>query len=209
MRFADVDAVTVDAYGTLLRLRDPVPRLRRSLADHGVERGEDVVARAFQAEVAYYSGSQRAANAASLRELRERCTKVFLDAAGAAIEPKVFAPAFVDALVFETLPGAMGALDELAARGLALALVANWDVSLRDHLGQSGLARRFAAVVISAEVGAAKPDPRPFEVALATLGVTPERAVHVGDDKADEQGAAAAGLRFLPAPLEHAFAGWM
>ena len=34
MRFADLDAVTVDGYGTLLTLLDPVPRLVGSLADY-------------------------------------------------------------------------------------------------------------------------------------------------------------------------------
>ena len=32
MRFAELDAVTVDGYGTLVRLLDPVPSLVRSLA---------------------------------------------------------------------------------------------------------------------------------------------------------------------------------
>ena len=34
------------------------------------------------------------------------------------------------------------------------------------------------------------------------------RALHVGDEDEDEQGAAAAGVRFAPAPLATAFAGW-
>jgi len=33
----DVDAVTIDAYGTLVQLRDPVPALRDALAARGVE----------------------------------------------------------------------------------------------------------------------------------------------------------------------------
>ena len=44
------------------------------------------------------------------------------------------------------------------------------------------------------------------DVALERLRVRPERALHVGDSAADEQGARAAGMRFAPAPLAEAFA---
>jgi len=42
--------------------------------------------------------------------------------------------------------------------------------------------------------------------ALERLDVEPARALHVGDEPIDEQGARAAGMRFLPAPLAEAFA---
>jgi FMN phosphatase YigB (HAD superfamily) len=38
--------------------------------------------------------------------------------------------------------------------------------------------------------------------------VQPGRALHVGDADEDEQGAAAAGMRFVSAPLASAFTGW-
>jgi putative hydrolase of the HAD superfamily len=51
-------------------------------------------------------------------------------------------------------------------------------------------------VVTSAEVGAAKPEPRVFERALAVAGVAPGEALHVGDKvDNDVQGAEAAGIR--------------
>ena len=209
MRFADVDAVTVDAYGTLLVLDDPVGRLREALAAHGVNRNRADVERGFRAEVAYYAAhKQRAGDQTRLERLRERCAAVFLAEVAAELDPGAFVPAFVDSLVFELLPGAVAALDGLAARALALAVVANWDVSLREHLERHGLASCFAAVVLSPEAGAEKPHPRPFQIALGALGVQPERAVHVGDGDADELGAAAAGMRFVPAPLASAFTRW-
>jgi putative hydrolase of the HAD superfamily len=209
MRFADVDAVTVDGYGTLLTLRDPVDELRRALRRHGVERNDESVERGFRVEVAYYAANkQRAHDDDGLARLRERCAGIFLEAVDAPLDPRTFVAAFIDALVFEPLAGALETLDALAARGLTLGVVANWDVSLRSHLERLGWDSRFATVVLSPEVGVEKPDPRPFQVALAKLGVAPERSVHVGDDEVDERGAAAAGMRFVPAPLEHAFAGW-
>ena len=71
-------------------------------------------------------------------------------------------------------------------------------------IGDLELEGLFDAVVTSAEAGAAKPDPAVFLLALARLGVPPAHAAHVGDSEADEEGARAAGLRFVPAPLADA-----
>ena len=60
-----------------------------------------------------------------------------------------------------------------------------------------GLAPWFEAVVVSSQVGAAKPDPRPFQRALELLQLPPEAAWHIGDSPEDETGARAAGLRCL------------
>jgi FMN phosphatase YigB (HAD superfamily) len=206
MRFAELDAVTVDGYGTLLELADPVPRLSAALRERGIERSGAAVAAAFRAEMRYYtSHAQSAVDEPSLSDLRRACAGVFLEAADAALDPREFCGALIDALVFEPVAGAVETLDRLAACGLALAVVANWEISLRHHLRRHGLDRRFASVVISAEIGAAKPDPRPFEAALAELGVEPARALHVGDQDDDEQGARAAGMAFAWAPLVGAF----
>ena len=199
---AGLDAVTIDAFGTLVTLRDPVPALRRALASHGVDRTPEEVAAAFAEEARYYvERSHEGADEAGLALLRRDCAGVFLRALDADVEPGSFAGDFVGALEFEPLPGAVEAVDELAVRGLRLAVVSNWDVALPDHLERLGLGRRFDAIVTSAEAGAPKPDPRIFELALERLGVTPERALHVGDAEADELGAHAAGMRFAPAPL--------
>ena len=85
--------------------------------------------------------------------------------------------------------------------------MSNWDVGLAEQLERIGADHFFSTVVTSAEAGAAKPDPAAFRLALQRLGVEPARALHVGDEAEDEEGAAAAGMRFAPAPLETAFAG--
>ena len=203
----NVEAVTIDAYGTLVTLRDPVPALRAALAGRGVELSEGAVQAAFAAEVAFYvERSHEGRDEATLALLRRECTAVFLEAAGTELDPDEFAPAFLGALVFEEVPGAAGACRALSARGLRLAVVSNWDVGLHDHLRALGLDALVATVVTSAEAGAPKPAPAVFELALARLGATPERTVHVGDAEADAEGARAAGLRFEPAPLADAAA---
>jgi HAD superfamily hydrolase (TIGR01549 family) len=206
-RFAEIDAVTIDGHGTLLAPDDPIGHLQRALRLRGVERARADVERGFEAEFAYYREHKLAArDAESLAELRRGSARVFLDELGVDLDPDEFASAFD--LPFAVLEGAAEAVRGLAARGLALAVVANWDFGVHEHLERTGLRTRFGAIVVSAEVGAAKPAPAPFRVALERIGVPPHRAVHVGDDQVDEQGAAAAGLAFRPAPLATAFEGW-
>jgi putative hydrolase of the HAD superfamily len=209
MRFADLDAVTVDGYGTLLTLVDPVRELSRALAENGVERSTEQIARAFAAEAAYYRPrAHLGRDTATLAELRRECAAVFLDVLESSLDPGAFASSFVGALRFAPLPGAVETVEQLRSRGLVLAVVANWDSALRDVLTELGLDRLFATVVTSAEAGAPKPDPAPFLLAIGRLGVEANRALHVGDEPADETGARAAGLRFAPAPLTTAFEGW-
>ena len=67
--------------------------------------------------------------------------------------------------------------------GLRLAIVSNFDTRLRPILKGLGVDELFNSIVISAEVGVEKPNPLIFEVACQQLGVLPEEAVHVGDDR--------------------------
>jgi putative hydrolase of the HAD superfamily len=209
MHFADLDAVTVDGYGTLLMLVDPVPSLVRALAERGLDRNPELIREAFATEVAYYRPEAlRGRDAETLAALRRDCTGVFLQAAGAELEPGSFVDAFMGSIRFEAVPGALETLSSLRARGLDLAVVSNWDVGLQEHLERLDADGLFSAVVTSAEAGAAKPDPAVFQVALERLRVEAGRALHVGDEDEDERGAAAAGLKFAAAPLGTAFEGW-
>ena len=196
MELGLLDAVTLDAFGTLVELQDPVPRLQAAFSVDA-----EAAARGLDAEVTYYlEHVLEGHDAAGLADLRARCAAVFANAAGARADTN----AFQSCLVFTPLPGVVDALGSLRARGLSLAVVSNWDVGLDEHLSRLGL--RFDAVVTSAETGVRKPDPQILALALARLRVTPERALHVGDDPVDEQAAKAAGLRFAYAPLEDVFA---
>jgi len=203
MRPADLDAVTIDAYGTLVQLADPVPALTGGLRDLGVECDAAAVQRAFAKEVAYYrEHSHEGRDHATLYELRRDCVAVILDDLRSGLDPGSFVEGFVEAMRFELLPRAGEAVERLRRLGFELAVVSNWDVGLREHL--PGLGLDGVTVVTSAEAGAPKPDPAVFLLALDQLGVRPERALHVGDSDADEDGAWAAGMQFAPAPLERA-----
>jgi putative hydrolase of the HAD superfamily len=200
MRFADLDAVTLDAFGTLVTLTDPVPELLESLRERGVESSAERIAKGFAAEGEYYKPrSLEGRDTESLARLRLDCTRVFLEGAGIDLAPAEFVDAYIEALRFELLPGVAGSVASLRRRGLALAVVGNWDLTLPDHLAALGL--DGLPVVTSAAVGAAKPDPRPFRLALDELGVRPERALHIGNEDTDELGAKAAGMHFAWAPV--------
>lgn len=69
---------------------------------------------------------------------------------------------------------------------------------VRAALAGTGLEDVLEVIVTSAEVGAAKPDPRGLRAALAELGVAPEEALFVGDSPVDRGAAEAAGVTFVP-----------
>ncbi len=100
------------------------------------------------------------------------------------------------------IPGSPEALVAIAATGVKLAIVSNADGSVEAQLAADGICQmgpgpgvEMDAILDSSVVGAAKPDPRIFEIALERLGVAAERAIHVGDTPAaDVTGARAAGV---------------
>jgi FMN phosphatase YigB (HAD superfamily) len=203
MNVAQIDAVTIDAHGTLLELADPVPTLVEVLAARGVERSPDVVLAGFEAEVAYYVPRVgEGQDEAGLSRLRRDCAGVFLEAVEANLDADEFMPAYVGAMQFERIDGSIAALQRLRSLGLVLAVVANWDLNLRERLEEAGLAPFFSVVVHAAR----KPAPDGLLQALGQLGVSPARALHIGDEDTDEAAARAAGMGFERAPLADAVA---
>ena len=190
-------AVTLDAMGTLVTIEPPGPRLQRSL-ERRIGRVVDLARceGAMRVEMRHYRAHCISArDAPSLAALRLDCAALLADALGLGIAGPDLLPSLTDAIAFRAYPDAAPALAALAAAGLRLAVIANWDVSLREVLARFGLGEHLVAVVTAAEVGAAKPDPKPFQVALARLGVEAGDAIHVGDDpETDVTGARAAGL---------------
>jgi HAD superfamily hydrolase (TIGR01509 family) len=198
---AKLDGVTIDAYGTLVTLVDPVPTLTAALAARNVERDRETVAQGFRAEVAHYARhSASGHDEEGLARLQHECARVFLEAVDADLDAAAFAPVYAGAMHFEVLPGVVPALERLRSLGLELAVVANWDLTLRRLLDETGLAEYFRSIVHAA----GKPAPDGLLRALAQIQVDPGRALHIGDDEVDELAARAAGMQFAPAPLADA-----
>ena len=78
-------------------------------------------------------------------------------------------------------PEALPLLRELRQRGLRLGLISNCSCQAGAVVSAIGLRELMDAVVLSCELGVAKPDPAIFRHACRQLGVTPERAMFVAD----------------------------
>jgi len=193
-------AVLLDALGTLVELEPPVDRLRAELRERcAIEVDGATAGTALGAEIAYYrSHLQDGRDAASVAGLRRRCAEVLQAglgevAGGVPIEP--LEAALVTALRFRADPGAPQALRQLRLRGARLVVVSNWDFSLHEVLESTGLRPLVDGVVVSGEVGVAKPDPAIFALGLELAGAAAGDAIHVGDDLAgDVAGAQSAGI---------------
>jgi len=93
--------------------------------------------------------------------------------------------------------GAVEVLKKLSA-SYRLGVISNgYADTQRPRLAAAGLTGYFEAIVVSGEVGWAKPDPRIFAHALGQMSVTPSAALYVGDSAShDLAGALAAGVDF-------------
>src|SRR5262249_52258632 len=88
--------------------------------------------------------------------------------------------------------GAQAALDALAGRA-RLAVVTNCSARL-GAIAAARLATRWDFVVTAEQAGFYKPDPRPYRLALASLGVAPQDAAFVAGSGYDLIGTAPVGL---------------
>jgi putative hydrolase of the HAD superfamily len=188
--------VLLDALGTLVELERPWPHLVDELAARGVVVDEDDARAAMLAEMAYYRAHHdEAVDWPALKDLRRRCAAVVQEQLHTSLPLDDVLDALLGAIRFRAYPEVPDVLARLRAGGARLAVVSNWDVSLHDVLERTGLRPLVDAVVISAELGVAKPDPAIFRAALQRLGATADGAVHVGDSlEHDVAGARAAGL---------------
>jgi putative hydrolase of the HAD superfamily len=112
----------------------------------------------------------------------------------------------VGALQLEVFPDVVPFLSYLRNRGVRTAVVSDWDCTLVEHLSRLGIRAWVDDVVVSADVGVTKPDPRIFDRALRVLDVAAGHAVHCGDDpRRDVLGAAASGIRPVLVDREHRY----
>jgi FMN phosphatase YigB (HAD superfamily) len=95
-------------------------------------------------------------------------------------------------------PGARATLRAVRARGIRVGIVSNVVFESADGarrlLRRLGLHQLSDAIVLSADDGIAKPDPRPFCRCLRELAVEPAGAWYLGDMPTDITGASAAGV---------------
>jgi putative hydrolase of the HAD superfamily len=201
-------AVLFDAAGTLIATARPVGEVYAERArEHGVSisaaRLDDAFRRILAQAPALLFPDAPADRIAQLEQgwWRSVVRSTFLAADGTArfrdfdgFFAALYAH-YASAAAWRLLPGAREALRRLRAGGAATGVVSNFDGRLPGILAALGIAELLDVVMLPAQARAAKPDPRIFALALARVGVPPEAACFVGDDRErDLAGARAAGL---------------
>lgn len=116
----------------------------------------------------------------------------------------------------DPVPGAPAFLDRAAAAGIPCAVVTNAPrANAVAMLAAIGLTDRFPVVIAEGDAAAAKPDPAPYLLAAARLGVVPEHCVVFEDSPAGIRAGLAAGARVvglatsLPAAHLSALGAWL
>ncbi len=90
---------------------------------------------------------------------------------------------------------ALPVLRELRDRGIRTAIVSNCDHGTRAVVERLGLEEETDAVILSFEIGSAKPEPAIYLAALEALDARPHQAAFVDDQVQYCDGAAELGLR--------------
>lgn len=208
--------ISFDAAGTLIQVARPVATTYAEFAkDHGISVSESSLKIAFRTTWSRCSPPLHPVGKPAPDDDRSwwqgLVRQVFASALGSPLSTEVLAPLF-DALyqhyarpeswvVYEDVLPALNLLRE----NFDLCVLSNFDRRLISILEGQYLIRHFGAVIISSEVGAAKPHPRMFATALTTMGADSSASLHVGDDlRNDIEGAQAAGWHAFLVQRPHA-----
>jgi len=99
---------------------------------------------------------------------------------------------------WSAFPQVENLLKGLRKDGYRLGVISNWDNTARKILEENDLADYFDNIIISSEVGVAKPDPQIFELAFKEAGVMPEECLYIGDNYYDDGvGSEKVGMDYL------------
>ncbi|WP_457638208.1 HAD family hydrolase [Oceanithermus sp.] len=195
------EAIFFDVGGTLL-LANPLDWLKPLLDRWGIAADWRRLAEAGPRAFDYYNRNHLAArDLESSLNLWRQTDRMLLEGLGVENAGEVaqrLVSSWREPEIWVVAPHAREVLRELRRRGKKLLVVSNWDALLPEVLRVVDLADYFDDLVVSSLVGAAKPDRRIFEEALARAGTAPEQTLHVGDEPlADGEGPAALGIKTL------------
>jgi len=197
---APYDAVLFDLDGTLVSERDGVERSRAAVAalirDHGHDVSDAQYSRAAQQAIDDALAANHGSWPATFSRLEAiRRALIANDVPTHLAQPceQVYKRERMANLAL--LPDAREILDLVQARG-PLGLISNGDsAEQREKIRRCSLTGYFDPLLISDDLGVAKPEPAIFERALSALGVPAQRAVYIGNSFANDiEGGAAVGL---------------
>lgn len=192
----DIQAVTFDVGGTLIR---PWPSVGHVYGEVAARHGYGDVKPAFLNQ--QFSAAWRAKR--NFDHSRPAWLELVKQAFAGSLDEAAVREVFDDIYERFAAPAAWQMFDDvrptlemLRDRGMKLGVVSNWDERLRPLLRGLGLIEFFEPIVVSVEVGFAKPSRQIFDRAVSLLGMPAEAIIHVGDSVAEDiTGATAAGLQ--------------
>lgn len=193
MHFPGIEAVTFDVGGTLINPWPSVGNIYVEVAaDFGVSASPDYINWNFK------DAWKSQHNFDYSQESWFEIVRKSFGEQGAEL-PDEFFPAvyerFAHPDVWIVFGDVVRTLEDLAADGIKLGIISNWDDRLLPLLERLGLKRYFESIIVSCNVGFTKPSPVIFEQAVRWLKVRPENLLHVGDSQTEDvDGAKAAGL---------------
>ncbi len=193
--FFDIDGTLIDdaaatragAIGLFDRYRDRLADCEERFLQRWDALREHHFGRFLRGEISYL-GQRRA----RIRDLFRRTSSEMSDSEANEIL-SVYRELYERA--WRLFPDVVDTLDALSRCGLGV--ISNGSsMPQRRKLAAVGILDRFAVVVISEDIGVAKPHPRIFKAACQAVGVSPSACVYVGDRlDVDALGACEAGLR--------------
>ena len=97
-------------------------------------------------------------------------------------------------------PDTPAVLKSFTGADIPIAIVSNTGWSINEGYAATGLDAFITTFVLSCDLGIAKPDPEPFLIACERLGVSPARALMVGNNRLADSGAICVGCHCLILP---------
>ncbi|NPB09633.1 MAG: HAD-IA family hydrolase [Thermodesulfobacteria bacterium] len=203
--FSELEVVFFDAEGTLFHIHPSVGAIyARVCRRYGLAVEPEEMERRFREVFARLKDQGELSPEGCWRRWRQ----IFLETVSSFGELKDPHQAFAECYRAFTLPenfllspGTREVLRSLREQGKRVAIISNWDERLRKLVASFGLEDFFAEIVISCEVGLAKPNPEIYHLACQRLETPPEKALMIGDHPEDDVLAARkAGLWALRYP---------
>ncbi|KAL2464605.1 Haloacid dehalogenase-like hydrolase (HAD) superfamily protein [Forsythia ovata] len=180
-------ALLVDAVGTLVVPSQPMAQIYRQLGEkYGVEYSEDEILNRYRRAYEQPWGRSRLRYVNDGRPFWQHIVSSSTGCSDSQYFEELYNYYTTEKAWHLCDPDAGKVFEALRKAGVRVAVVSNFDTRLRPLLRALKCDHWFDAVAVSAEVEAEKPNPTIFLKACELLGVKPEDAVHVGDDRRND-----------------------
>ncbi|KAL3533583.1 hypothetical protein ACH5RR_007104 [Cinchona calisaya] len=180
-------ALLVDAVGTLVVPSQPMAQIYRQIGEkYGVEYSEAEILKRYRRAYEQPWGRSRLRYVNDGRPFWQYIVSSSTGCSDSQYFEELYSYYMTEKAWHLCDPEAEKVFQALRKAGVKIAIVSNFDTRLRPLLRALNCDHWFDAVAVSAEVEAEKPNPTIFLKACDLLGVNPEDAVHVGDDRRND-----------------------